>query len=239
MSFVGDASEEPTMRRADSRNAMNPAAMNTAEDHNHPVENDPERRRRRLGGAAAVAIAALGSMIAVSAIVVTASVAAFTDTTSNAGNSFSTATIELVDDDLDAAMFSVTGLVPGQSVSDCIVVTYQGDYADPSAVRLYSGGYTDSGDLGTYLNLTVDEGTGGSFGDCTGFSLDNTIESGSTLFGFDATHTDYASGAGVWDPASTPESKTYRVTVELDAAAPDSEQGENVSAFTLTWEVQS
>lgn len=216
---------------------MNSTATNTAEDHHdHSVEDE---RRRRTRGVAAIVVAALASMVAVSAVVVTASVAAFTDTTSNAGNSFSTATIQLVDDDLDAAMFSVSGLVPGQSVTDCIVVTYQGDYADPSAVRLYSGGYTDSGDLGTYLNLTVDEGTGGTFGDCTGFTAENTIESGSTIFGFDATHTDYASGAGVWDPVSTPESKTYRVTVELDAAAPDTEQGENVSAFTLTWEVQS
>lgn len=197
------------------------------------------RRRGRVATIVAVAVAFVVSMVGVSALVVTSSIAAFTDTTTNAGNSFSTGTVALVDDDLDAAMFSVTGLVPGQSVTDCLVVTYQGTVADPSAVKLYSGGYTDSGDLGTFLNLTVEEGTGGTFGDCTGFSLENTIESGGTLAGFDTTHTDYASGAGVWDPAATPVSKTYRVTVQLDPAAPDTEQGESVTALTFTWEVQS
>ena len=124
-------------------------------------------------------------------------------------------------------------------MTDCITVTYQGTIANPSGVRVYSGGYTDSGDLDTYLNLTIEEGNGGSFGDCTGFTLENTIESGGTLSDFDTAHTNYATGAGVWDPASTPETKTYRITVELDAATPTAEQGESVTALTLTWEVQS
>ncbi len=35
-------------------------------------------------------------------------------------------------------------------------------------------------------------------------------------------------------PASTPASKTYRITVKLDAAALDLDQGESVTAMTLT-----
>jgi len=128
---------------------------------------------------------------------------------------------------------------PGESVTDCIVVTYQGSVPDPSTVVVYSGGYTDSGDFDAYLNLTIEEGTGGSFGDCTGFTLENSIESGGTLSDFDTTHTSYATGAGVWDPSGTPESKTYRITVELDAAAPNAEQGESVTALIFTWEVQN
>jgi predicted ribosomally synthesized peptide with SipW-like signal peptide len=186
-----------------------------------------------------VVFALLVSLAVVSVLIVQRSVAVFTATTDSTGNSFSTGTVDLVDDDLGAAMFTATGIVPGQSVTDCIVVTYQGIVADPSGVKLYSGGYTDSGDLDTYLNLTIDEGTGGTFGDCTGFTLENTIESGGTLSDFDTTHTSYATGAGVWDPSSTPESKTYRITVALDAAAPDAEQGESVTAATFTWEVQS
>ena len=69
--------------------------------------------------------------------------------------------------------------------------------------------------------------------------LENTIESAGTLSDFDTTHTNYATGAGVWDPVGTPESKTYRITVEVDAAVPDAEQGESVTAMTFTWEVQS
>ncbi len=179
------------------------------------------------------------SMVVISVLVVSSSIAAFSDTTVATGNTFSTGTVDLVDDDLAAVLFNSTGMVPGDAVTDCITVTYQGTVADPSGVKAYSGGYTDSGDLGTYLNLTIEEGTGGSFGDCTGFTLENTVESGGTLSDFDTTHTNYATGAGVWDPASTPVSKTYRITVALDAAAPDAEQGESVTAATFTWEVQS
>lgn len=178
------------------------------------------------------------SLVVVSVLVVTSSIAAFSDTTDNTGNSFSTGTVVLSDDDV-GAMFTVTNLIPGQSVQDCITVTYSGSVTDPAAVRMYSGGYTDSGDLDTYLDITIDEGTGGSFGNCATFVLENTIEPTGTLAAFDTAHTNYATGAGVWDPASTPESKTYRVTVGLDAAAPDTEQGESITALNFTWEVQS
>ncbi len=179
------------------------------------------------------------SMVVVSLMVVGTSVALFSDTTSSTGSSFSVGSVDLVDDDSAGTIFTVTNMTPGQAVTGCIVVTYQGTITDPAGVKLYSGGYTDSGDLDTFLNLTIEEGTGGSFGSCTGFSLENTIESGGTLADFDSTHTNYANGAGVWDPGSTPEAKTYRITVELDAATPNAEQGESVTAMTLTWEVQS
>ena len=133
-------------------------------------------------------------------------------------------------------MFTVSGMKPTDSSTECITVTYQGTL--DAAVRLY-GSLTAGDGLDDYLDLTVRRGSGGVFGDCTGFTLDNTIESGGTVADFDATHTSYATGAGVWDPSSTPESKTYRITVELDAAAPNAEQGESVTSFTFTWEIQN
>ena len=199
-----------------------------------------KRPRKGAIPAALVWLVALPvSLVVVSVLVVSSSVAAFTSTTSNAGNSFTAGTVALVDDDLAAVIFTVTDMVPGTTTTDCIEVTYQGTVANPSAVKIYSGGYTDSGNYDTYLNLTIEEGTGGVFGNCTGFTLENTIESAGTLSDFDTAHTNYATGAGVWDPAATPESKTYRITVALDSAAPDAEQGESVTAMTFTWEVQS
>ena len=199
-----------------------------------------ERDRKGSVPSAMVWLLALPvSLAVVSVLVVTNSVAAFTSSTDNTGNSFTAGTVDLVDDDLAAVLFTVTDMEPGTTTTDCIEVTYQGTVANPSAVKIYSGGYTDSGNYDTYLNLTVEEGTGGVFGDCTGFTLENTIESAGTLSDFDTAHTNYATGAGVWDPAATPESKTYRITVALDAAAPDAEQGESVTAMTFTWEVQS
>jgi hypothetical protein len=192
-------------------------------------------RRDIRGPVLAVACAVLVATF----LVLSVSRAAFIGTTSNEGNSLTSGTITLTDDDSGSTMFTVSNMMPGDSEVRCIVVTYSGVDADPSAVELYSGGFTDSGDFASYLNLTVEEGTGGAFGDCSGFTAENTIESGGTLAAFDAAHTDYASGVGVWDPASTPESKTYRFTIELDAGTPDTEQGESVTALIFTWEVQS
>ena len=199
-----------------------------------------ERHRKGSLPSALVWLVALPiSLVVVSVLVVSSSVAAFTSSTENTGNSFTAGTVALVDDDVAAVMFTVTNMDPGTTTTDCIEVTYQGTVPNPAAVKIYSGGYTDSGNYDTYLNLTIEEGTGGVFGNCTGFTLENTIESAGTLSDFDTAHTNYATGAGVWDPAATPESKTYRITVALDSAVPDAEQGESVTAMTFTWEVQS
>ncbi len=185
------------------------------------------------------AAALIGALLISGLLVLQSSRAAFTDSTSNTGNSLTAGTVTLVDDDAVAVMFNVSNMQPGDSSVNCIVVTYQGTIADPLAVRLYSGGYTDSSDLANWLNVTIEEGTGGSFGSCGAFSSVNTIETGGDLIAFDATHTNYANGAGVWDPSSTPESTTYRITLALDAAAPNSEQGASITALSFVWEVQS
>lgn len=80
--------------------------------------------RSRVAAIVAVVVAFLASMVGVSVLVVRSSIAAFTDTTASSGNTLSTGTVDLVDDDLDTALFSVAGLIPGRSVTDCIEVTY-------------------------------------------------------------------------------------------------------------------
>ncbi len=202
--------------------------------------NQQSGQGRQFGRASVIRLLTLGAAFALTAVlVVTSSRAAFSDTADTSSSAFTAGDVELVDDDSGSAMFTVTNMVPGDSETDCIEVTYQGSVTNPSAVKTYSGGFTDSGDFAEYLNLTIEEGTGGGFGDCTGFSSGNTIESGGTLNDFDTTHTNYASGAGVWDPSSTPASMTYRITVELDSAAPSAEAGESVTALTFTWEIQN
>jgi hypothetical protein len=181
--------------------------------------------------------ASLLLLLIVGLLVVQASRAAFSDTTTDTASSFST--VDLVDDDSGSAMFSITNMVPGQTVTKCIVVTYHGTLADPAAVKLYSGGDTDTGTLGSHLNVTVEEGSGGSFSSCTGFTKEKTILNAVTLSTFNTTHNNYSIGAGVWDPSATPESKTYKVTVQLDSTTPNAEQGKTVSALVFVWEVQS
>lgn len=172
------------------------------------------------------------------AVVLTASRAAFSDTTSNSNNSFTTGTVDLIDDDSGSVAFTVTNMVPGQTVIRCILVTYQGTIVNTGPVRLYSGGFTDSGTLGSHLNLTVEEGTGGNFSSCTGFTASGTIES-ATLSQFNIDHTNYTNGAGTWDPSATPESRTYRITVQVSPSAPSAQQGKSVTNLVFTWETQS
>lgn len=182
---------------------------------------------------------AFASLLLVSALIVTTSRAAFTTTTDNTGNSFTAGSVALVDDDLGATRFTVTAMEPGETITRCIEVTYNGT-VDPQVVRLYSGGFIDSGNFGDYLNVTVDEGTGGDFSTCVGFVEDDAgAEFANTLTFLDANHTNYGNGFGEWDPSAAGQFKTYQITVELDAATPNAEQNESVTALTFTWEVQS
>jgi predicted ribosomally synthesized peptide with SipW-like signal peptide len=182
-------------------------------------------------------IAALVSLAGVTLLIGRASNAAFTDTTSTTG-SFSAGQVELVDDDAGSATFTVTDMVPGpgSTVEECITTTYQGTTPDPGAVHLYSGGLVDTG-LAPHLDVTVEEGTGGSSASCAGFTPGGTIYSG-TLSGFDTAHTSYGTGVGTWNPASTPESTTYRFTATLGSDTPNAAQS-TTAAATFVWEVQS
>ncbi len=199
----------------------------------------PDTPGRTGVGAIIRGVALLGSLAAVSVMLVTRSSAAFTASTDNTGSSFSGGSVELVDNDTGSALFTVADMKPGDTATNCIIVTYQGSVADPGGVKVYSGGYTDSGTFGDHLDVTIEEGGGGTFNNCTGFSRENTIVPATALSAFDSTVTDYASGAGVWDPGGTPQSKTYRISVRLDPTTPSDQQNEGVSDLTFTWEVQS
>lgn len=186
------------------------------------------------------AAVALLALLFISVQMVTTSRAAFTMTTQNSGNSFTAGTVDLTDDDGGSGtMFVVPAMRPGQTITNCIVVTYNGTL-DPTFVRLYSGGFVDSGNLGDFLTLTVDEGTGGAFNNCGGFVEDDAgAEFSDTLTQFDALHNGYVNGFGEWDPSAAGQTKTYRLTVSLSAATPDAQQAESLTSLAFTWEVQS
>src|SRR5690606_15703389 len=145
-------------------------------------------------------------------LVLSASRAAFTATTENAGNSVATGTITLSDDDAGSAMFdAVSDLGPLESVARCI----QGEFAgslDADAIALYATG-APTGTLAPYLDLSIEIGDDNSdaFPTCGSFVASSTLFTG-TLASFASTHADYASGLATWDP-SGPSSRTFRVTV--------------------------
>lgn len=150
------------------------------------------------------------ALLMLTVLTVTRSEAAFSATTSNTANSFATASLVLTDDDSGSAAFSATDMTPGNAVVECLTVTYSGTLV-PVPIRLYG---TTTGSADTYLDTTIEVGTGGSFGSCGGFSPTSTIYTG-TLANFSATHTDYGSGVAVFTAAANPTVRTVRMTVEV------------------------
>jgi hypothetical protein len=126
-------------------------------------------------------------------------------------------------------------MAPGQTETRCLIVTYSGSIADPGPVVVYSGGFTDPDGLAGTLTMTFEEGSSGAT--CGSFT-GTQIFSG-TLTSFDTDHTGYGDGAGSWDPASTPDSRAYRIAITLPLSADTSLQGKTLSDLIFTWEVQS
>ena len=83
----------------------------------------------------------------------------------------------------------------------------------------------------------MNRGSGGSFGDCTGFSSVQTVYTG-TLAGFVAAHSSFANGAGSWAPTggAPADNMTYQFVVTLQDN--NLAQGLTTTA-TFTWEAQN
>ena len=71
-------------------------------------------------------LATFATMVAVVALAVYGTFAAWTATTTNPNNSIESGTISIADDDSGQAMFDVTNLEPGDSMTRCITVTNTG-----------------------------------------------------------------------------------------------------------------
>jgi Camelysin metallo-endopeptidase len=168
---------------------------------------------------------------------------AFSSTTTNSGNNFSTGTVTLGDNDSNQALYNVSNQKPGDpATSSCINVTYTGSLA--SNVHLYSTG--SIGSVGQYVDLVITPGTQSSptFPDCTGFVPDGTgaIYNG-TLQNFANTYTNYATGLADFPGATSAwnqnNSVVYRFQVSLQSGAPDTAQGLATGSHSYTWEARN
>ncbi|MGL5818409.1 MAG: hypothetical protein ACRCYR_12655 [Phycicoccus sp.] len=195
----------------------------------------PSRRTARVAAWSVVPLAFLGS----AALVATASHSAFSAQTSNPTSNWAAGTVELADDDNDTALFTVTGLKPGANGSRCIAVTSTGSL--PSAVKLYGTGAATTKALASHIGLTVTQGTGGSFGSCTGFTplaTGSSVYTG-TLAAFGTSATGFGNGVGTWAPTGTAsETRVYKFDYTFSNAAPNSTQG-GTAAIGFTWEAQN
>ncbi len=206
-------------------------STDTARHRDEPARRTRGKRRRTM--VVSLPIALLVS----SAVVYEASNAAFTASTSNGTNQWSSGTVVLADDDTGSVMFSATNLGPGDTDTKCINVTYTGTLA--GAVKFYLG--TPTGTLGQYIDFTVEQGSGATGGNtlsCTGFVSATTLSSGGdTLDTFAAAHSSFATGVSSWSPTgAASETKSYRITYTLQNSS--SVMGLSASAM-FTWEAQN
>jgi alpha-tubulin suppressor-like RCC1 family protein len=191
----------------------------------------PARLRRLVapGVVAAAFVAASGGVVGGT---LAGTEAQFTATTSAAGNSWQAGSVQLGDDDSGSALVAVSGLLPGSSGAACITVTYSGSL--PAAVTLAA--VSLSGSLAPHLDLSVQEGSGGAYGSCTGFVPSSVVWSG-TATAFAAAASSYATGVGFFGAPTSGVQRTYQVRYSLDAAAPSSAQG-GTAALDLRWEAR-
>jgi hypothetical protein len=178
------------------------------------------------------------ALIASGLLVSQASYSAYSATTTNPTSNWTTGSVAL-NDDANAALFTATNLKPGSVGEKCIVVTSTGSLA--SSVKIYGTGAATTKGLASQIGLTVTQGTGGSFGSCTGFSALSTgagVYTG-TVAGFGSTATNFATGLGSWTPTGTAnESRTYKLAYTVAPTAPDSTQG-GTAALGFTWDAQN
>lgn len=167
---------------------------------------------------------------------------AFSSTTSNPNNDFSSGTVTIADNDSNQSLYTVTDQKPGDSVTRCIRVTYTGSL--DSEVRLYTP--STIGALGPYVNLTITPGTQGAatFPDCTGFTPDGggAVFNG-TLAGFAAAHNSFANGIefnpGGGSGWAQNDEAVYRIVATLDSGAPSGAQGQSTGTHAYEWQAQN
>ena len=119
--------------------------------------------------------------------------------------------VALFDDDGGRALFTAADkLAPGRPVAECVKV---GSRTALPGDQVWFAATDVSGPLADHVTVTLESGSGGRFGDCSGFS-GTTLWSG-RLRALGAASTGNGLDTG-WDP-STSETRTFRVTVVMDA----------------------
>jgi hypothetical protein len=198
------------------------------------MRKQPSPRTRKIlalcGGPVAILLAGL--------MVWQGSQAAFVAETFNAGDNWQAGSVALSNDGTGGAMFSLGTLVPGQTGSHCIVVTATGV---AGVVKTYTQNNVLDG-LENNITMKIEQGTGGSYGDCTGFASAATFATAplATLF---TTASSYATGILPWTTTAGTTTKSYRFTWTFDTTGLTDAQVnalEGASVRTdIEWELQN
>ncbi|MCL7380228.1 hypothetical protein [Streptomyces sp. 35G-GA-8] len=156
-------------------------------------------------------------------------------TSSNSGNEWTSRSAGLANDS-KVPMFRVGSMLPGDKGSNCINVKSNADF--PTALKLYSNSANWPNNYQSFIDLKIEVGRGGTFGDCDGFVPHRTAFDG-TLDTFVALHTDFRTGVGPWPlTGQAPNSLSFRFAWKYSALAPGGSQGSNTNEVTFTWEAR-
>ena len=189
-------------------------------------------RSRRARARLATLLSATGALLLAVTVVWQSASAGFTDPTSPVRATFGTGTITLTDDDREATLFTVTGLKPGESAGTRCITVRSTTSSTPADVRLYVTGASSTKSLRSYLNVGVRIGTSGAYGTCMGFRSQAHVFSG-RLSDFPADG--WSNGRQVWTAPAAGDSRTYEITVSLDASTPTSAEG-GTAGVSFVWE---
>ncbi|EON23157.1 MULTISPECIES: hypothetical protein [Nocardioides] len=199
--------------------------------------NKPSRRAQKLLVGATTPVA----VVCAAAMVYQASYAAFSGQTRNSGNDWSTGSVNLTDDDNGSARFQVANLLPDQTDDKCIKVTANASV--PSTVKGYAVNPVPSNTgLENRIKVTIEDGTGGTFADCTGFQPQTVLVPDYTLAQL-AQANNWESGVGGWTVPAGTSSKTYRITWRFDTAGMTQAQVDQLqnsrTGIDIQWEMRS
>lgn len=128
----------------------------------------------RIANSTGRAVGAALACLLVTSLMVERSIAAVQPSDSNSGGTFTAAALKLSDDDDGRSLVNLTNMVPGDLTSSCINVTYEGTLFPIELVMAVNA----AGDLGEHVEISILRGTGGSFGDCTGFTAAEEMYAG-------------------------------------------------------------
>lgn len=199
----------------------------------------PSRRTQKILVAATTPVAVVLS----AAMVYQASYAAFSGTTRNSGNDWSTGTVTLTDDDGGAARFQVTNMLPDQTETKCIKVTANATV--DSTVRGYTlnPSVTAARGLENRIFVKILSGNGGTFADCTGWTNDSGLPDQEATLAQLATKNSFANGIGGWAVTAGTSTKTYKISWRFDTtgmsqSAVDAMQGAS-TGIDVQWEMQN
>lgn len=156
-------------------------------------------------------------------------------TSSNSGNTWESGSLGLANDS-KVPMFRIDNMRPGDTGSNCIRIKSNASF--PTALKLYSNSPNWPTNFQSFINLKIEVGSGGTFGDCNGFTPQRTAFDG-TLDQFIALYTNFRTGLGPWTlPGKPPNSLSFRFAWKFSPSAPNSSQSVATNEASFTWEAR-